>query len=109
MRTAIKFPVSADVEFDTSGYESPVFAFSEPIPANSRSATRTEQVAANQMGYSVSRVFDVIADAYNGQSFLVDETDGYMYDVKRVHQKDGSRIISIEGIRRHSGNGVLGW
>lgn len=109
MRTAVKFPIDADVEFDTSGYESQVYVFSEPIHANARSATRTEQVAANQMGYSVSRVFDVLADSYDGQSFLVDETDGYMYDVKRVHQKDGSRIISIEGIRRHRGNGVLGW
>lgn len=108
--TAISLPLNAEVIKDREGFEEvSLVEWLECIPANVRDATNKEQTTAYQNGYNVEKVFSILAVEYNGQTFLRDDTDGYIYDVMRAHRVTGSHILLLECERRQRGNGVWGW
>ena len=94
--TSIKLPVSAAAERDTEGFIKEDIKWQEAIPA-----TRREQVQASQAGYNISLIFET--RFYEGQSVLVDESDGQEYDIQQATISSGG--VSLDCTRRQSGRG----
>lgn len=99
--TSIKLPVSAAAERDKEGFIKENIRWQEAIPATAREATRREQVQASQAGYNISLVFET--RFYEGQSILVDESDGQEYDIQQATISSGG--VSLDCTRRQSGRG----
>ena len=49
---------------------------------NFRDSTRDDEVLAKQNGYTADQVVEIMACNYSGESFLVDESTGEIYDIK---------------------------
>ena len=58
------------------------------IPADFRDSTRDDEVLAKQNGYTADQIVEIVACNYSGESFLVDESTGDIYDIKRRFQKN---------------------
>lgn len=99
--TSIKLPLSAMAEYDREGYRTDSIRWQESIPATAREATRREQVQANQAGYNISLIFET--RFYEGQSMLIDDADGHLYDVKQAVVSSGG--FALDCTRREPGSG----
>lgn len=75
----------------------------EGIPANFTSATRNDELVANQKGYTADQNIEILSCNYNGERFLYDEENGDKYEVKRAFSKDKSLNITLTCERRERG------
>lgn len=101
--TSIKLPVSAAAERDKEGFIKEDIKWQDAIPATAREATRREQVQASQAGYNISLIFET--RFYEGQSILVDESDGQEYDIQQATIAAGG--VSLDCTRRQAGRGFV--
>lgn len=99
--TSIKLPLSAIAEYDLEGYRTDNIRWQDSIPATAREATRSEQVQASQAGYNISLIFET--RFYEGQSLLIDDADGQLYDIKQATVSSGG--VSLDCTRREPGSG----
>lgn len=99
--TAIKLPVSAAAERDSEGFKTESIAWQDSMPATIRDATRREQVQASQEGYRIDHIYET--RFYEGQSVLMDEADGQVYDIQQATFTAGGFVLDCT--RREAGRG----
>jgi hypothetical protein len=80
--------------------------FLEGIPANFKDTTRSDQILANQSGYTADQNIEIVACNYGGQKYLYDEENGDTYEVKRTYQADKSMNIVLVCERRETGGAI---
>ena len=73
------------------------------IPASFMDVTRDDEILASQKGYTADQTITIMACNYNGAEFVVDESDGSIYDIKRTFRKDKSMLLSLTCQRRERG------
>lgn len=100
---SISLPVGKKVFRDSEGFPKEQWQFMKGIRASFISATRQDEILANQCGYEATIIVEIAACAYNGASFFVDEATGDIYDIKRSYQADKTRTVKLTGERRERG------
>ncbi len=100
---SISLPIRKITEPDAEGFVKEMWEYMRGIRASFKSASRQDEILANQCGYEATVIVEIAACAYNGASFFVDEATGEMYDVKRSYQPEKSRMIQLTGERRQHG------
>lgn len=95
MYTSISLPNSDDITQDQDGFVTHNKTFVKNIPARKMDTTRSDELMAHQMGYSVSCVYEIDSACYQKQGYLVDESDSTTYDIKRTHKKEKSQKIEL--------------
>lgn len=103
MYTSISLPDKDKISQDSSGFVTHEKTYIENIPARKKDTTRTDELFAKQLGYSVSCIFEIDKSCYSGQGYLIDECDDVMYDIKRTHLKDNSNKIELTCEVRENG------
>lgn len=102
MYTSISLPSKDDIVQDDDGFVTHNKTFVKNIPARKMDTTRSDELMAHQMGYSVSCVYEIDSACYNHQGYLVDESDNTTYDIKRTHKKEKSNKIELVcEVRQH--------
>ena len=100
---SIKIPTGKTVATDSEGFETETVAFLENVPASFKDATRSDVLLGKQAGYDVDMIIEIMACAYNGASYVVDESDGTVYDVQRSYRKDKTMTVQLTAARREHG------
>ena len=101
---SISLPVrKINVVQDDEGFTKASYEFMGGIPANFTDVTRNDETLAYQRGYTADQNVEVIACNYNGQSWLVDEETGNVYDIKRTYRKDKAKVVVLTCERRSRG------
>lgn len=100
---SISLPVSDKPIQDESGFVTHEKTYLEHIPANRKDTTRTDEVSAKQMGYTVSRIYAIDKACYTGNGYLVDEEDKKVYDIRRTHILEKSNLIELTCEVRQNG------
>ena len=95
MYTSISLPSADEITQDQDGFVTHNKTFIKGIPARKMDTTRSDELMAHQMGYSVSCVYEIDSACYNKQGYLVDESDSTTYDIKRTHKKEKSQKIEL--------------
>lgn len=95
MYTSISLPSQDEISQDADGFVTHNKTFIKNIPARKMDTTRSDELMAHQMGYSVSCVYEIDSACYNKQGYLVDESDSTTYDIKRTHKKEKSTKIEL--------------
>lgn len=94
--TSISFPTGDEQSQDSSGFVTHEKTYIKGIPASRRDTTRTDETLAQQMGYTVSKVFECDAACYqDGAGYLIDESDSQEYDIKRIYRGEKSNTIEL--------------
>lgn len=102
MYTSISLPSADEISQDADGFVTHNKTFIKNIPARKMGTTRSDELMANQMGYSVSCIFEIDSACYNRQGYLIDESDSTTYDIKRTHKKEKSQKIELTcEVRQH--------
>lgn len=102
MYTSISLPSADEITQDQDGFVTHNKTFIKGIPARKMDTTRSDELMAHQMGYSVSCVYEIDSACYNKQGYLVDESDSTTYDIKRTHKKEKSQKIELVcEVRQH--------
>lgn len=104
---SISLPVrELPIQVDEDGIQQErTWEFLGGIPANFLNATQNAEILANQEGYTADQIIEVMNCNYNGESFLMDEENGDLYDIKRHFRKDKSRKIQLTCQKRERGKG----
>lgn len=84
------------------------YEFIGGIPADFRDSTRDDEVLAKQNGYTADQVVEIMACNYSGESILVDESTGEIYDIKRRFQKNKSMKVQLTCQMRERGKEQAG-
>lgn len=95
MYTSISLPDTDNISQDNDGFVTHEKTYIKGIPARRKDTTRSDELMAHQMGYSVSCVYEIDSACYNRQGYLVDESDSVTYDIKRTHKKEKSNKIEL--------------
>ena len=95
MYTSISLPNSDEITQDQDGFVTHNKTYVKGIPARKMDTTRSDELMAHQMGYSVSFIFEIDSACYSHQGYLIDESDNVTYDIKRTHQKEKSQKIEL--------------
>lgn len=105
---SIKLPTgSTEGGVNSNGFPiEPVYTFLEGIPASFTDTTRNDEILASQHGYTADQIIEIMACNYSGQSFLIDESTGQEYDIKRTHRGDKKMTIMLTCQRRERGKQV---
>lgn len=102
MYTSISLPSADEITQDQDGFVTHNKTFIKGIPARKMDTTRSDELMAHQMGYSVSCIFEIDSSCYNKQGYLIDEADSVTYDIKRTHKKEKSQKIELVcEVRQH--------
>lgn len=102
MYTSISLPSKDEITQDQDGFVTHNKTFIKGIPARKMDTTRSDELMAHQMGYSVSCIFEIDSSCYNKQGYLIDEADSVTYDIKRTHKKEKSQKIELVcEVRQH--------
>ena len=101
--TSIAFPQSVSGTQDSAGFVRLDKTYLHGIPANRKDTTRSDETLANNMGYTVDRVYEVDRACYNGAGYLIDEFENVICDIKRVHTQDKSNLVSLACEVRENG------
>ncbi len=88
---------------DDEGFSKATYEFMGGIPANFTDVTRNDETLASQKGYTAEQNVEVIACNYNGQSWLVDDETGDVYDIKRTYRKDKGKVLVLTCESRNRG------
>lgn len=73
------------------------------IPANFIDTSRDDELLAKQKGYTADQNVEIMACNYSGQSFLIDESTGQRYEIRRTYGKDKSMTIILTCEKRERG------
>lgn len=73
------------------------------IPASFVDVTRNDEVLAAQKGYSADQNIEIMECNYQGESFLFDESEEAVYDIRRTFRKDKSMVLVLTCERREHG------
>lgn len=103
MYTSISLPSADEINQDQDGFVTHNKTYIKHIPARKMDTTRSDELMAHQMGYSVSAIFEIDNACYQKQGYLVDESDSVTYDIKRTHKKEKSQKIELTCEVRQSG------
>lgn len=103
MYTSISLPDKDEIVQDQDGFVTHNKTFIKNIPARKLDTTRNDELMAHQLGYSVSRIFEIDSACYNKQGYLIDEADDTTYDIKRTHKKEKSNKIELTCEVRENG------
>lgn len=103
MYTSISLPSADEITQDQDGFVTHNKTFIKGIPARKMDTTRSDELMAHQMGYSVSCVYEIDSACYNHQGYLIDESDETIYDIKRTHKKEKSNKIELTCEVRQNG------
>ncbi len=95
MYTSISLPSKDEITQDQDGFVTHEKTYIKGIPARRKDTTRSDELMAHQMGYSVSCIFEIDSACYNKQGYLIDESDSTVYDIKRTHKKEKSTKIEL--------------
>lgn len=88
---------------DDDGFSNSSFDYMDGIPANFTDVTRNDEILANQKGYTADQNVEIMACNYSGQSWLVDEPTGDIYDIRRTYHRDKANVIVLTCERRERG------
>lgn len=97
----ISLPIESTQTQDADGFVSETPDYQEHIRATTRPATAEDVTAASAGGYTITRVYQTSAPNYLGQSYLIDENEGQIYDIKRV--TENGRWVNLYGEARKNG------
>ncbi len=100
MYKSIKLLAERRVTEDSDGFPTYEDIYITGIAADFTDTKRADEMLANQMGYTVDQVIEIMACNYNSQSEVIDESDGTVYEVKRTHRKNKSSKIELTCQRR---------
>lgn len=101
---SISLPVKKISEKNANGFEeNEIYEFAGGIPANFTDVTRNDEILAYQKGYTVDQNIEIVACNYSGQSFLVDDSTGEIYDIRRTYRKDKSMMLTMACEKRKAG------
>lgn len=100
---SISLPVKKTTTQNADGLLNEKWEFVKGIPASFKDTTRADETLANQCGYGVDVIVEIMACNYNQASFFVDEATGQTYDIRRTHWKERSMRIELTGERREHG------
>lgn len=103
MYTSISLPSADEISQDADGFVTHNKTFVKNIPARKKDTTRSDELMAHQMGYSVSCIFEIDSACYQKQGYLIDEADSVTYDIKRTHKKEKSNKIELTCEVRQNG------
>lgn len=104
-KTTVTIPGTRTVEINENGFPvETVTASISGIPAIFRDTTRQDEIAASQLGYTVTQNIEMMACNYNGASYLVDDATGDIYDVRRPYHPEKSNHIILTCSRRERGS-----
>ena len=96
----IKVPVSAITTQDAEGYPTTETVY-RTIRANLQSASRNDQIVADQKGYSADVIATVLARNLAGLprnwSQFIDTFTGDVFEVKRTYRQNKSRFVELTG------------
>ena len=102
MYTSISLPSADEISQDADGFVTHNKTFVKNIPARKIDTTRSDELMAHQLGYTVSCIFEIDSACYNKAGYLVDESDSVTYDIKRTHKKEKSNKIELTcEVRQH--------
>lgn len=102
MYTSISLPSADEISQDADGFVIHNKTFIKNIPARKMDTTRSDELMAHQMGYTVSAIFEIDSACYQKQGYLIDESDETTYDIKRTHKKEKSQKIELVcEVRQH--------
>ncbi len=73
------------------------------VPAEFKDITRNDQILAKQSGYEVNRNIEIMGCNYHGESLLMDEETGELYEIMRTFHPEGSRRIVLTCRSRERG------
>lgn len=97
---SISLPVKKMETQDEAGFQDVQYEFLREIPAEFTDATRNDEILAAQKGYTISQNVEIMACNYDGQRWLIDETDGCIFDIKRIYRKNKGMKIVLSCERR---------
>ena len=97
----ISLPIESAQIQDADGFVSETPDYLEHIRAITRPATAEDVTAASAGGYTVTRVYQTSIHNYAGQSYLIDENEGQIYDIKRTNEN--GRWVNLYGEVRKNG------
>ena len=103
---SVRFPHPVTVVDEEDGFEDTHDNWGEEVPADFSDTTRTDEVAARQLGFDADQNIKVHVSAYDGQGYLKDEATGDVYDVKRTFLPDKSMYIILQCKKRERGKAV---
>lgn len=103
---SVKLVTGIDTETDEDGFDTVKEKFLEGIPADFKDLTRSDDVVANQLGYSADQNIEIASCNYNGEKFLYDEETGEKYEVKRTFRGDKKMNIILTCQRRECGGKI---
>ncbi len=95
MYTSISLPNKDEIVQDEDGFVTHNKTYTKNIPARKKDTTRSDELVAHQMGYSVSCIYEIDKACYEKQGYLIDESDQVVYDIKRTHQKETSNKLEL--------------
>lgn len=88
---------------DREGFVKGGGTYTESIPANFTDTTRNDEILAAQKGYTADQNVEIMACNYHGEEYLLDESNGALYEVKRTYRKDKSMLMILTCERRAYG------
>lgn len=97
----ISLPIAAGKTQDNDGFVSETPKYLEHVRTTTRPVTAEDVNAASAGGYTVTRVYQTSMSNYAGQSYLIDENEGRIYDIKRT--SENGRWINLYGEVRKNG------
>lgn len=97
----ISLPIESTRTQDADGFVSETPDYLEHIRATTRPATAEDVTAASAGGYTITRVYQTSIHNYVGQSYLIDENESQIYDIKRT--SENGRWINLYGEVRKNG------
>lgn len=100
MYNSIKIPTGYTEREDEDGFVIKEPTYLTGIPCTFLSATRNDEILANQKGYTADMVIETMACNYNGEKEVVDESTLEAYEVKRTFRDYKKGIIQLTCQRR---------
>lgn len=100
---SIKLPLGCEEARDADGFPVKEYTFVSNIAASYQDVTRSDEIMADQKGFRADAVFEILSCNYSGQSWLIDESTGLEYDIKRSYQKDKANTVHLTCERRERG------
>lgn len=97
----ISLPIESIRTKDADGFVSETPEYLEHIRATTRPTTAEDVTAASAGGYTVTRVYQTSIHNYAGQSYIIDENEGQIYDIKRT--SENGRWVNLYGEVRKNG------
>lgn len=102
--TSVKIPIRDEISQDSAGFVTHHKSYLERIPACRKDSTRSDETLANQLGYTVSKVFEVDKSCITSNTaYLIDEEDNVVYDIKRKYSSEKSNLVVLTCEVRENG------